>query len=459
MTAWELLVHWRQHIEEIVMKRLFHLLLLFLFLFISAAVCSAETAIAPGEPLTLSSAIEIALKNQPSIAAQVGALKTSQAKIGEAKSAYYPQVNLNENYNRTGAASTSDSTSAYSSSTTSTSTSGYNIYNQYSTSASLSQLIYDFGKTGSQVRIQRYNSDSARSDLDSVMNLTAFNVKQAYFALQQAQENRDVAKEAVGQFDIHLRQAKGFYEVGTKPKFDVTKAEVDLSNAKLALIKAENQIRLAFVTLNNAMGMPNAPVYSLVDKLSYGKFELSFDDALKKAYDQNADLKSMAAKKEAAQETINYYRKNYFPVIAGSAGYSYSGGDFPLSEGWSLGVGLSFPLFSGFQTHYQVQGAQSTRDTVAANEAALKQDILLQVQQAFLNLKEADERIVTAQLVIKQAKENLDLANGRYDAGVGSPVDVTDAVVTMANARLSHTSALYDYKTAAATVEKIIGVR
>jgi outer membrane protein TolC len=85
------------------------------------------------------------------------------------------------------------------------------------------------------------------------------NVKQTYFGVLQAQRNRGVSGETVKQFELHLEQAKGFYEVGTKPKFDVTKAEVDLSNARLNLIRAENSLRIAIVNLNNAMGITEAP--------------------------------------------------------------------------------------------------------------------------------------------------------------------------------------------------------
>ena len=96
-----------------------------------------------------------------------------------------------------------------------------------------------------------------------------FGVKQAYYGLLQARRNRDVAREVVEQFQQHLEQAKAFFEVGTKPKFDVTKADVDLSNAKLNLLKAENAFRLGQVTLNNTMGMPEAPDYEIVDQLPF----------------------------------------------------------------------------------------------------------------------------------------------------------------------------------------------
>jgi outer membrane protein len=438
-----------------------HRLSIVLFVLLSLVAGNARTETAdPGEPLTLARAIEIGLKNQPSIAAGISTVKTNQARVGEARAGYYPQVNLNGSYNRIGPSSgDSGKQSGSAAEAFGLLTSGGGAFDQYTSSASLSQLIFDFGKTGSQVKIQSLTTDSSRSDLESTMNQVTFNIKQAYYGELQAEQNRNAALEAVKQFREHLAQARGFYDVGTKPKFDVTKAEVDLSNAQLALIKTENNVRLSRVTLNNAMGIPDAQPYILKDALIFAPFEMAFEEALQKAYDRNADLKSIMAKKEAARETINFYQKDYFPVLSGNAGYAYSGTEFPLEESWNLGLNLTFPLFSGFLTKYQVAGAQSSLNTVEANERSLRNDILLQVQQAYLNLREAAERTTTAELVIRQTRENLDLANGRYQAGVGSPVDVTDAVVTVATSQVAYTSALYDYKVAASTIERILGVR
>lgn len=145
-------------------------------------------------------------------------------------------------------------------------------------------------------------------------------------------------------------------------------------------------------------------------------------------------------------------------VLPHTAAFTYRGADFPLDEGWNLGSSLSAPVFSGFLTTYQVTEARANYDVLEANELALRQDIHLQVQQAYLVLREADERVTTAELAVRQAKENLDIAQGRYDAGVGSPIEVTDALVAYSDAQTSHTSALFDYKIAQASIEKSIGV-
>ena len=218
-----------------IMKR--RLLFLVCFWLLLPAVVGAEDLIRKGETLDLQRCIAIALERHPSIQAAAGTVTAGESRVGQARSGFYPQLNGSAGYSRT------DPTSA----SVTTSTTAGQSYNNYSSGISLSQNLYDFGKTSTQVKVQEFNRDSFRSDLDNVLIQVTFGVKQAYYGLLQARRNRDVAREVVGQFQQHLEQAKAFFEVGTKPKFDVTKADVDLSNAKLNLLKAENAFRLGLV--------------------------------------------------------------------------------------------------------------------------------------------------------------------------------------------------------------------
>ncbi|OIP94107.1 MAG: hypothetical protein AUK26_00570 [Syntrophaceae bacterium CG2_30_58_14] len=307
------------------------------------------------------------------------------------------------------------------------------------------------------MKIQEFNRDSFRSDLDNIRTQVSFGVKQAYFGLLQAGRNRDVSREMVEQFRQHLDQARAFFEVGAKPKFDVTKAEVDLSNAKLNLIKAENALRLARVALNNAMGLSEAPDYEVADQLSSLRAEIDLNEILRKAYDRRPDLKAIAVKRKSLEQSIELARKGYYPSVTGNAGYGWGGGSFPLDQGWSFGAQLNIPLFNGYSTKYQVTEAQANLEVLAANDALLRQTIDQDVRQAWLNLQEAADRGVAAELIVRQAAENLELANGRYASGVGSPIEVTDALVAASNAKTAQISALYDYKLAQSSLEKAAG--
>jgi len=416
-----------------------------------ALSAQGEEIIRAGEVLNLDRCIQIALLKQPSILAAYFTVEANRSRVGEALSNYYPQIGASGGYSR------------YSSPGISTEVNnmlfGTGYFNEYTNSLTLSQNIYDFGKTSSQVKIQKFNLDSAGSDLETTKEQIVLNVKQTYYTVIQAARNRAVADEAVGQYKQHLDQAKGFFDVGTKPRYDVITAEVNLSNAKLNLITADNALRIARVNLNNAMGVPDAPAYTVEDSLALKKYEITLDEALSRAMANRPDIKSLALRTRAAEESVRLANTGYYPALTGSASYNWEGTRFPLENEWNVGVAVSVPIFNGFLTKQQIGEAVSNLNVARANEEALRQSVVLDVQQSYLNLKQAEDSIATADLAVKQATENLDIANGRYAAGVGNPIEVTDAQVVYSNSKLAYIQALTNYNVAHASLLKAMGER
>ncbi len=413
--------------------------------------------ITQGEMLTVSKCIDIALKKNPSIVAALNTVDVNQSRVGEARSNYYPQLNATGTFDRI-------------SPVPGTSAAPLGVrprFNQYTASINLNQMIYDFGKTSSSVDASKFNLESSRFDLNTSQDTIALSVKQAYYGVLQAKRNRDVAADVIKQFQLHLDQAEGFYNVGTKARIDVIKAEVDLSNSKLSLINAENALKIAWVTLNNVMGVPDAPEYTIEDNLSFQQYPITLEEATGRAFEYRPDLQSIVAKRQAAEANISFAKSGYYPVLSGNASYNSASTDIPpsalwqggLDHGWDVGVALTIPLFSGFLTSHQVAEAKSSLYVLKANEESLRQQIILDIRQAFLNLQAAEASISTSDIALKQARENLDLANGRYSAGVGSPIEVSDAFATYVTAQAAYTGSLYNYKLAQANIEKAMGAR
>ncbi len=414
----------------------------------TSSVATMGTATVPagtvrsGEQLTLQQCIDIALQRNPNISAAGYAVNAADARVGQAKSAYYPQINLSGSYSKF-SVSTDPTNSAQ---------------NLYQGNATLTQNLFDFGKTPSQVRIQRLNEDAARSDRRNTVSLVVFGVKQAYYNFLQAEKNRDVAIETVKLTQDQLDQAKGFFEAGVKSKYDVTTAEVNMSNAKLAQIRAENAVQIAWVTLKNAIGAPDIPDFFIEDTLAFHKSPISYEEAIPRAYANRPDLQSIQAKEEASKESVSLARTGYYPTLTGNANYMRAGETFvPEPSGWSAGVTLNIPLFSGFLTNYQVKEAKQNMYLQKANEETLRQGILLDVQQAYLNLRALEDGVAVAELTVQQSQENYDIATGRYSAGVGSPLDVTSALVGLSNAKTNFIAALANYKIAEAALLKAMG--
>ncbi len=414
------------------------LICLFLILIIPQKL-AAEELIHAGETLNVGKCIDISLKKHPQIIAAIKNVDANIGKVGQSKSSYYPQLKLNSGLGRNASPGKSAAV------------------DEYSTSLSLSQNIFDFNRTKTQVDIQSLNLESSRADVRDVIQKVIFGVKQAYYELLRSKHTRDINAETVKQFEEHLETAKGLFEVGVKPKFDVTKAEVDLGNARLNLLKAENAVRIAALTLNNAIGMPDAPLYDVEDDVARQTYTVDLEESIKKANLGRPDIQSLLLKKEAARRAVELAKKDYYPVLSGNAGYGWSGEDYPLQNGWNIGASLNMDLFTGYSTKYKIQEAMANLDGIRANEDLLRQTIRLEVEQSCANLLEGEKRIAAAEITLRQAEENLGLAQGRYGAGVGSPLEVTDALITQGNARLALSGALYDVKIAEASLGKALG--
>ncbi len=424
-------------------------------LFIARNVFAAEL-IAPGDVLNLERCINIALQNHPSINAASSTVRVSESKIGQARANYFPQITFESGYQRVGPASLTSVRA--------------DPYNQYTNTLNLSQNLFDFGKTFNQIQIQSLGAEAARADLQDVSGQVILGVKQAYYTYLQTKMSRDVALETVDQFQQHSEIAKAFFETGKSSKIDVTSAEVNLSNAKINLLKAENALRIAKVTLNNAMGITNAPDYEIKDDLAYRPYNITLTQARQNAYGNRPDILSITKKKEALDKTIILNKKGYLPVLSGNAAYGYTGNDttthrfldghlYSTDISWNVGLLLTFPLFTGLSTKYQIDEAKANFDVLKANEDSLLQKISLEIESAYLSFKEAEERISAGKIVVKQAEETVELAKGRYSSGVGSSIEITDAMITLNNAKMTYITALSDYSIAQANLEKAMGVK
>ena len=388
-------------------------------------------------------------------------MASGEAKLGQARGSYYPHINLSGSYTRIWpvsqqTAATTSNSGVPSGSYVPTGV-AHKSYEQYASVGNINQLLFDFGKTWAQVKAQKLSTEATKHDLASAKEQVIFDVKQAYYNLLGSQRVMEVAIKSVDQLKKQLARTQVLFEEGVKPKFDVTKAEVDLSNAEVNQIKAEYGVRVAIATLNNAMGVPDVLAYTVEDDLSFGTIEVSFEEAMQKTFARRPDLLAIQKRKDAALQSVKAAQRAHLPNFNGSAAYTYVGTEFPMDHGWTAGVTMVIPLFTGFVTSYQVAEAEAGLRVAKANEKSLRQTIILELEQGFLALNEATKRIKSTEVALKQASENAEFATERYGAGLAIAIEVTDALTAYANAELGHIGALYDRKIALARIDKAIG--
>ncbi|MFH2127788.1 MAG: TolC family protein, partial [Pseudomonadota bacterium] len=185
------------------------------------------------QEVTLQQVLAVALKNNPGIAASQSDVEAAKALVTQAQAGYLPQISGQAGYDRRWAESTRSS--SLSGSSSSYDRSGQ--YDYYSAQLSLSQYLYDFGKTGGKVDASRSNLSASQKGLATTLSDLVRDVKNAYYEMLKKDHLVGVNEESLRVQQQHLEQAKAFHQAGIRPKIDVTKGEVELSRTRLQLIQ------------------------------------------------------------------------------------------------------------------------------------------------------------------------------------------------------------------------------
>ena len=396
--------------------------------------------------ITLNDCIRLALGNNPKIQMALQDVFASDARIKQAWSAYFPKVSWQTGYTRMKQLQLSDAL-------------GRNLIFDYYLlgQVTLSEMLYDFGVTQHKVTIQKLNSQGYKIALTATVNSVICDVKKSYYNLLYAYEKVKVAEEAVENFELFYDQAKAFYMAGLKPKVDVTIAEVNLSNAKLSLIQAENNIDIAIAQLNNNLGLPYVNRYNVQEKLKYSPCDVTLNDSVDIARESRPEFKLADVKVEAALQNVKLTKKSYFPSLSIEGQYQIGGRHFTSNTGYNFGGYLTFPTVNGMLINNQIKEAKALHNKEMANADYTKNAIVLEIQNAFYTLKEKKSQLPVAFLTVKKAKENYELSYGRYRVGVGNPTELKDAQVTYENSLLNFYASLFEYNQSKANLEKAVG--
>ncbi len=429
---------------------------LILLLFFASWASAEDVLPPPGKPLSIDQCVAIAVKYHPSLAASQATIDVQRALVEQALSAYYPQIAFNAGYN----ASTFNFSPV--AGTIRPPTYNWTFLDIFSAGPVLNQTIYDFGRTSNSVKINRENVKASQENLISAKQTVILNVKTAFYGFLQTQYLIDVAQDSVNQTQLHLDQAQGFYQTGTQPRIYVTNAEVAVANAQLALIQSKNNYSVARVTLNNAMGLRQDLNFEIEKKIEIKPEVIPLEEILKTAYERRPEILSLKAQESSQEAAVQLAKASYYPILSGNASYLLrsTGLDMNQTFYWDsfLSATLSIPLFSGFLTPNTVSQQRANLRNLQAQEESTRLNIRLEAEQAYLSLKVSIDQMAVTQKTVDQAKENYDLASGRYEVGVGSPLEITDAEVSLANARANYIQAVYGFKTAEARIEKAMGI-
>ena len=413
----------------------------FVLLVLSVLIAVRSYAV---EPLTLDKAVATALKTHPQVVEAQENLNGAEARSGQAHASYYPQINFAADWSKGRSFLTAQE------SIKSTEVHTDALY--------LKQTIYDFGRTSGAIDTARSNREAADNTLTVTRQDLALRVKSAFFLLLAIEKQVVALKETVQAREDIYRQAQEFFHQGIKAKVDVARAEATFFAAKTSLISAENNQEIARIELAIAMGQESLGERTLVEPSPPSLSGQERSSLLRDALRNRAELQQLAALKAAASGNLKSAKSSYLPILSGTASAGYADQDFlPSGHVWGVGLNLTVPLFSGFSSVEQVREATAKTSAVAARQNNLKLQIIKEVESAWLGGNEASARIISTEKEVAAANEGKTLAEERYQEGVGSIIEVTDAQSQALAAQTARIQAMYDYYTALVRLDRAVG--
>jgi outer membrane protein len=392
--------------------------------------------------LTLEEAVRTAETNQPALHEAQANTRAGNARAEGARAPVLPQVKLGATYQRT----TGNREHKPNSATTVENTA--DTFNWWDFTALGSFVLWDFGQTRGQWHAAEATARSLAETESATRLQVILDARTAYFRARAQKALVGVASESLANRDRHLGQIDGFVTEGTRPQIDLAQARADRSRARVELIDAQNAYSVARAALNQAMGVTGAIDYDVADQ-TFGPVDgeaqpvaTLVDEALRARPDRAALDEQIHAEELSRRAAVGSYGPT-LSLIAGASdrganltantalGVTSSGSQRLYTAGlaWNFWGGLSlvWPIFQGFATRSAVREADAQLTGLQARKDALVQQVWVSVAAAQLDVRAAQEAIIASREGVQSSRERLALAEGRYQAGAGSVIELGDA--------------------------------
>jgi outer membrane protein len=415
-----------------------------------------------GPALSLAQAEQNALRYQPAVRQAEGQTEAAVGRVEEARAGYLPQVSASATYYlvRSGALTTVTTTSGMPLPTQSATSGGSLQYGLWSAGVTGSQLIFDFNATADRWHSAAANRDAARSNEDVSRLQALLNVRRAYFTARAQRELARVAEEAVANQQKHLDQIVEMVRAGMKSQIDLATQRTALANARVQAVTAENSYAADLALLNQTMGLPSESVFELTDTEMRavpgedGEERPMIEGAIK----ARPEVASIEEQRRAQQLLVASTRGNYFPAVSAVAGATDVGSSSArLSPSWYVGLTASWALLQGGLTTGQLREANGTLAALAAQTDSVRLQVSIDVVQGRLAVRGAKSSIGGAEEALTNAREQLRLAEARYQTGQGSIIELADAQVAYTTAEAQEVSARYSLASARAQLLTAMG--
>ncbi len=324
---------------------------------------------------------------------------------------------------------------------------------------SLRQSIFAWGRYYNNYQSAKSSLEAARRELAAAYNGLVLDVSEAFYNILLAMEFVKVSQQTVDLVEKQLQIAQNFFEAGASTNFDVLRAEVLLANARSNLIRAKNQARIAKDTYKNVLNIDLAEAVVVKGSLDRLSIELGLNSLIQRGMENRPEMQQFEFNEQAAKKQVDVAKTGNRPDLSFFTNYQIEGNERleKMNRIWNLGFALNFPIFDGFATRAAVQQAESGLKRTQLGKQQVADTIEFEVRSAYLNLLEAKALIEVQKETVEQAQESVRIANLRYENGMITSVELTDAQLALSQAEVNRLQSLHDYAIGLAQLEKAIG--
>lgn len=420
-----------------------------------------------GDYLTIKDCIAIGLENSPIIKEYAYRLEIAKSNVGKAKSTYFPElsagVGIAQKYN--------SNTENY-----------LKNYREIPTvGVTLQMMIFDFGKTLANIRMEQFLAISAEYEfLDSVCT-TVFDIKTHYYKVLKTKAEYEIQQMNYKYQEETIKKIKTLVKQNKKSSADLAYANTELSKIKSTVLEKENAYKNAIENLNNAMYLENAPSYniyetqtfdldSIIDNkfnyLSTKKFDkiykddtifqhpnYSYEDAVKIAYENSPDIKALVSTKDAMKQALLYVKRNYYPELNLGAGYDFIHSNELNNNGLSLGANISTSV-NVMKQKFDVKGAMAEVDLADTQIKTFKSNLYFAVRKCLNIVNRTNKEIPIKKSQLKYATNNLNLTNENYFNNKATQIELETARKLYFSSLTEYVVAEYDYNSALIALER-----
>jgi outer membrane protein len=434
-----------------------------LFLFLGN-MARGQTDTTTAQVFTLDQCIEMSLKNNASVIAARNSYQAAKSDVWTGWGVVLPNLGSRIGYSRIVQGPTQQTSYDPATGNLIPGIGGIQVSKSYSASISASQSWSLGGYNIYEIREKYASKNSSYNSYQLTRQGLILTVKQAYFNVLKAKMLLGIQQEALKSAEEQLKIAQTRYDLGSASFSDVLKAKVQYGDVKLAVITADNNVKLAKANLNSIMGQNVDFPLEVEENLTQPAFPYSYEDGLNQAAEENPGVLKSKFDLESAQAQMGLARSGLFPSFNLSGSYSWNNRDLDQIKyirqrdyDWSLNASISFNIFENFQRKQNLSYAKANLNSSKENYRQTKRDVSLQVKQAYLGVQQAQETVGLTNDKLQSAKEDLDLVQEKYSLGAASILDLLDAEVSYKQAQSDQVQALYDYNLAVAQFEQAIG--